>query len=65
MKSLLAALCVLAIAGSAGFSRAQTPAGSDGLASLGVLLQESHEAEDSGPALTLDDAEKIALAANP
>ena len=65
MKSLLAALCVLAVTVVANVSCAQTPAGSDGLASLAVLLQEHHEAEDSAPALTLDEAERIALAANP
>ena len=69
MKSFLAALCVLAVVGSAGIFRAQTPVGSDGLASLAVLIGgqdgEHHEAEDSGPALTLDEAERIALATNP
>lgn len=65
MKSFLAALCFLAVAGPAVFSRAQMPAGSDGLASFAVLLQEHHGAENSAPALTLDDAERIALAANP
>ena len=69
MKSLVAALCVLAVVGSAGIFRAQTPVGSDGLASLAVLIGgqdgEHHEAEDSGPALTLDEAERIALATNP
>jgi cobalt-zinc-cadmium efflux system outer membrane protein len=69
MKSFLAALCVLTATASVGISRAQTPAGSDGLASLAVLIEgqhgEHHEAEASGPTLTLDEAERIALAANP
>jgi outer membrane protein TolC len=69
MKSFIAALYVLAVAGSAVISGAQTPGGSDGLASLAVLIEgqhsEHHEAEDSGPALTLDEAERIALATNP
>jgi len=69
MKPLRTALFVLAVAGSAGISGAQSPAGSDGLASLAVLIEgqhgEHHETEDSGSALTLDEAEKIALAANP
>jgi outer membrane protein TolC len=69
MKSFIAALYVLAVAGSAVISCAQIPAGSDGLASLAVLIGgqdgEHHEAEDSGPALTLDEAERIALATNP
>jgi outer membrane protein TolC len=65
MKSFAAALCLLTATASAGISRAQTPAGSDGLAGLAVLLQEHRGAEDFGPALTLDEAEKIALAANP
>ncbi len=39
MKSLVAAFCVLAAIGSAGVSRAETPAGSDGLTGLAALLE--------------------------
>jgi cobalt-zinc-cadmium efflux system outer membrane protein len=46
-------------------SRAQAPARSDGLSALAALLQEHHHQDASGPALTLDDAERMALAANP
>ncbi len=69
MKSFVAAFCALAVIGSAASARAQTLAGSDGLASLAALIDEHsgehHGAEASGPALTLDDVERIALAANP
>ncbi|MGA3334101.1 MAG: TolC family protein [Terracidiphilus sp.] len=69
MKSLVTALCVLAVVGSAASARAQAPTGSDGLASLFALIDEHsgehHEEEASGSALTLEDAERIALAANP
>ncbi len=65
MKSLASAFCVLAFALAACVSRAETPAGSDGLASFAALFEEHHRPEASGPVLTLDDAERIALAANP
>jgi outer membrane protein TolC len=50
---------------SAGVSPAQTPAGSDGLASYAALLQQTQRAAATGPALTLDDVERLALARNP
>ncbi len=69
MKFLVPALLVLTAAGSTSFSRAQTPVPDDGLASFAALIDgqhgEDHPAQDAGPALTLDDAEKFALAANP
>ena len=65
MKSVVVALLVLTVAAPVGISRAQSLAGSDGLANLAVLLQEHHEAETSAPALTLDEAEKIAFTVNP
>lgn len=68
MKFVVTALSVLAVVGSAASARAQTPVGSDGLASLAALIDEHsgehHEEEASGSALTLEDAERIALAAN-
>ncbi|MGC1460656.1 MAG: TolC family protein [Terracidiphilus sp.] len=69
MKFVVAALCILAAVGSVASSPAQTSAGSDGLANLAALIDEHsggpHEEEASGSALTLEDAERIALAANP
>ena len=65
MKFLVSAFCVLALAVGACASRAQAPARSDGLSALAALLQEHHHPETSGPALTLDDVERMALAANP
>jgi outer membrane protein TolC len=65
MKSVIAVLCVFAGSLSAGVSPAQTPAGSDGLASYAALLQQTQRAAATGPALTLDDVERLALARNP
>jgi len=65
MKFFVAALCVLAATASAGVSRAESPAGIDGLTGLAALLEEHHMGEASGPALKLDEVERIALAANP
>jgi outer membrane protein TolC len=65
MKSVIAVLCVFAGSLSAGVSPAQTPAGSDGLASYAALLQQKQRAAATGPALTLDDVERLALARNP
>ena len=69
MKFLATAILVLTTAGFTNISRAQTPAADDSLASFAALIDgqhgEHHPAQDSGPALTLDDAERIALAANP
>jgi outer membrane protein TolC len=65
MKFFVVALCVLATAASAGVSPAQTRTGNDGLASIANLLDEHHMSEPQGPALTLEEAERIALAENP
>ncbi len=65
MKTYISILCFLLLAGPAWISRAQAPAKSDGLGDLAALLEESHPTQDSGPALTLDDIERIALARNP
>ncbi len=64
MKSFVAALCVLAAA-FAGVSRAEPPAESDVLTSLSALLQEHHTGEAQGPALTFEEAVRVALAENP
>jgi outer membrane protein, heavy metal efflux system len=58
-------LCVLLLAGPAWVARAQVPSNSDGLGGLAALLEESNPQQDPGPALTLDDVVRIALARNP
>jgi outer membrane protein TolC len=65
MKALVSAFCVLALVAGACVSGAEAPTKSDGLSALAALLQEHHDPEASGQALTLDDVERIALAANP
>jgi outer membrane protein TolC len=65
MKAYVSLFCVLAFAAGACVSRAETPAKSDGLSVLAALLQDHHSPDASGPALTLDDVERMALAANP
>ncbi len=65
MKAYVSLFCVLAFATGACVSRAETPAKSDGLSVLAALLQDHHSPDASGPALTLDDVERMALAANP
>jgi cobalt-zinc-cadmium efflux system outer membrane protein len=65
MKSLVLVLCILAVVAPVEISRAQTSVGSDGLEKLATLLEASHRAEASGPALTLEDVERLAVAANP
>ncbi len=69
MKSFTTAFLVLAAVGSAASACAQAPVGSDGLASLSALIDEhggGHHGEDaSGPAMTLEETERIALAENP
>lgn len=61
MKFVL--MCVLLVASSV--SRAETQAGSDGLDGVSALLEDHHHHPAQGPALTLDEVERIALAANP
>ncbi|MDE3149520.1 MAG: TolC family protein [Acidobacteriota bacterium] len=66
MKVLIAVLFAFLLAASpASISRAETPAASDGLANLAALLEETHAPQAPGPALTRDEVEHIALAANP
>ena len=65
MKFLVSAFCILAFAAGGCVSRAEVPAKSDGLLNFAALLQEHHRPDVSGPALTLEDVERIALAANP
>lgn len=65
MKFIVAAFCVFTIAGSAGTLAAQSPASNDPLAGVTTLLEEHHTEEAQGPALTLEEAERSALAENP
>jgi len=65
VKTLVSAFCVLVLVASALDSGAQTPGKSDGLAEFATLFQEQRTPEASGPALTLDEVERIALARNP
>lgn len=63
MRSFVAAVCILAA--FAGVSRAQTQPARDSLAGFAAWFQETPQAEAAGPALTLDDVERLALARNP
>ena len=63
MKFLLSVLILAAV--SASSLRAQTPGRNPGLADYEELLAAEPQSVASGPELTLDDAERIALAANP
>jgi outer membrane protein TolC len=65
MKVFLLILSGLALAISPGGLRAETSAVSDGLARAAALLAQHHGASATGPAMTLDEAERIALAVNP
>lgn len=65
MKSIIAALCVSVGIALAALCPAQTPAGSDGLAGIATFFQATPRADATGPALTLDDVERMALARNP
>jgi len=65
MKVFVSVLGALLAAVPATISRAETPAKGDGLAGLAALLAQHHSPPQSGPALTLDEVEQIALTANP
>lgn len=65
MRAFVFVLCILAVAGGAEPIRAETPDKSDGLGTVAALLQDHHGPEASGPAMTLEEAERIALSANP
>lgn len=64
MKSILSIFLFLSVAGLASSAGAQSPAQSDGLAGFASILQ-MHEQAAAGPAMTLDDVERIALEVNP
>lgn len=63
MRVLVSVTCILVAC--AGPSRTQAPVGSDGFAGLAALFQETPRTEATGPAMTLEDVERIALARNP
>jgi len=65
MKFFASALCVLATATFTCAVWAQTPAAGDGLMKFAALLESGQPPAAAGPALTLDQVERIALAANP
>jgi outer membrane protein, heavy metal efflux system len=70
MKACVSLFFVLAFAAGACVSRAETPASeaptkTDGLSAFAALFQDHYSPDASGPVLTLDDLERIALAANP
>ena len=63
MKAFVCILCALLVALPV-VSSAQAPSSTDVLP-IAALFDQHHEPSPSGPALTLDDVERIALAANP
>jgi len=67
MRFLLSAVTVLGIAClTAQNSQAQAPAGGQMPANMSALIDDGqHHDADNAPAMTLDEAERIALAANP
>jgi outer membrane protein, heavy metal efflux system len=65
MKVLTVVLCVCALCWPATTIRAQKPDQADGLPDLNALIEDRHAPENAGPALTLDEVERMALARNP
>ncbi|HEX4066489.1 MAG TPA: TolC family protein [Acidobacteriaceae bacterium] len=65
MKSLAVVLCLSALSCSAPQLAAQARASADALPNLDALLGPETSTEDSGPALTLDEIERMALLRNP
>jgi outer membrane protein TolC len=65
MKIFVTAFLIMVAAMSACLSRAQLPVKGDSLADFAALLQDHHVAEAPGPPMTIDEAERIALADNP
>lgn len=64
MKALALLLCLSAFGASARL-RAQAQPGADTLPNLERLIENQPEADGSGPTLSLDDVERIALQRNP
>lgn len=65
MKTFTSIFCLLLLTAPAYVSLAQVPGKSDGLSEFSALFEERQAPQDSGPVLTLDDVEQIALARNP
>lgn len=65
MKFLVSLLFIPLVAGSVGLAQQESPAKVDGLSRAAALLGDQHAANDASPPLTLDEAERIALASNP
>jgi outer membrane protein TolC len=65
MKSLLSVFCVIVLTAPACVSRAQAPGKGVDLIAFASLFEQPHAPENSGPALTLNEVEGIALARNP
>lgn len=65
MKAFVSVFLVLIATLPACVSRAETPAKRDGLGAFTALLEERNSPHASGPALTLEEVERIALLRNP
>lgn len=65
MKFVFAALWFVLLIAAPGTCRAQSAGTSDSLGSLAALLEDRQPPNNSGPELTLDDVERIALTRNP
>ncbi len=65
MKSFVCIFCVLAIAVAPCVASAEPPAKSDALAEFAALLEDHQPAAATGPALTLEQVERMALAGSP
>lgn len=65
MKTLFAVLCIFVLFASTKRGFAQSPGVNDPLAAFSAIIAAPRSPEPSTPALTLDEVERIALAANP
>jgi cobalt-zinc-cadmium efflux system outer membrane protein len=65
MKAIVTVFLVLVGVLPARVSRAETPDRSDWLGNFAALIEERNPPQASGPALTLDEVERIALFRNP
>jgi outer membrane protein TolC len=66
MKALRVVICMSIFLGSAVLCHAESPGDdSDSLAGVDTLLPQHHHSDASGPTLTLDEIERMALAENP
>lgn len=65
MKPFAIALSLSLAACFSGIGLAQVPGGSDGLVTIAQLMEHHQRQQPAGPALTLDEVERIALVANP